>query len=149
MPNDGSSPEFHIVSRTQEAEHLFHYGANKKLNLTSKGIDSAGRLWGRGTFDQVDNQAINVAGFLASVDDPANKQILGVMVFGWAITEVNGQGLSEPKYLLSDVAEINPEDRRRILSKAAYVEAMKKLAKKCGKGELSNVPEMKIFRLPP
>lgn len=142
MSKDGSDLE-RPMNPEAVVNRLFDFGHNERLKLASRGIDAEGRLWGKGTFLDGDDKPTDIAGFLASVDSRETQE-LGVMVFGWVITEVNGRELKEPKYLLSDVAGIDIDDRRRILSKATYTEAMRRLAKKCSRGNLQIVPEMKI-----
>jgi len=144
MSKDGSDLE-RPMNPEAVVNRLFDYGHNERLKLTSKEVDGQGRLLGRGTFFDQDCQEIQVAGFLASIDSQQSQALIGPMVFGWVITDVNGQELKESKYLLADVAEIDIGDRRRILSKSGFEQAMRRLAGKCSKGNLQSVPEMKIY----
>lgn len=138
-------PSTELEKWRKEFEPLFRYGSNDNLTLTSKGVDTQGRLWGRGILLAEGDQRIAVAGYLASVDSDKSQDLLGPMVFGWVITEINGQSLQDKKYLLANVVDVDPVDKKRILSEAAYQQAMRKLARKIKKVELRDVPPMNIY----
>ena len=145
MPNEGTNENKPLLK--EELNPLFRYGANKRLELKSRGVDESGRLWGRGVFFDNDDQPAQVAGYLSSLDMKESQESIGIMVFGWTLTEINNQKLEEAKYLLADVAEIKLADRQRILSKSGYEEVMRELAIKNGKGSLTRVPKLNIFSL--